>query len=347
MNKEGTMNGIVIRAQTGVYYVQHNGQVIECSLRGKVKREFRVQEGGKWRNVYSDPVAVGDNVTITVSEGDKGAIESVMPRKSKISRVAPGSYLKLKSNQTKVPKRMKSSNSPTGPIPLEQIIVANPDQLLIVLSTKTPAFNAHLLDRFLVIAEAGEVKPIICINKMDLLKGDRDKIFKETQVYADIGYQVIYTSATENEGIKDLADLIKGKLTALAGPSGTGKSTLLNVIQPELNLRTGKVSGKTSKGKHTTTNVELYPLDFGGYVVDTPGIRELGLWDEWKDEMHLFFPDIDPFITKCRFSDCSHTNEPGCAVIEAFKQGKIAESRYESYLKLSSSDSVESPQDSY
>ena len=330
-----TMDGIVIRAQTGVYYVQHNSRVIECTLRGKVKREFQAVAGGKRKNIYSDPVAVGDRVTITVAESDKGAIETVMPRTSKLSRKAAGSYLKMKSKQTRIPRRLKARGSASGGNPIEQIVVANADQLLVTLSTKMPKFSPALLDRFLVVAEAGELEAVICVNKMDLLNGgEREELYAETRIYEDIGYKVLHTSALEREGLEELTGILKDKLTALAGPSGAGKSTLLNTIQPHLNIRTGEVSDKTSKGKHITTNVELHLLDFGGYVVDTPGIRELGLWDVWKDEMHQYFPEIEPLVIECRFSNCSHVDEEGCAVIEAVAQGKIARTRHESYLKL-------------
>ena len=328
------VEGIVIRAHTGVYYVQHKDRVIECTLRGKVKREFQSVVDGKRKNIYSDPVAVGDKVTITIAESEKGAIESVMPRTSKLSRKAPGSYLKMKSKQIKTPKRMKSYGTSAGQNPLEQIVVANADQLLITLSTREPEFNSFMLDRFLVVAEAGDLESIICINKMDLLNdAEREELYEKSRVYQDIDYKVLHTSALNNEGMEELAGLLKDKITALAGPSGAGKSTLLNVIQPDFHLRIGDVSDKTQKGKHTTTNVELHPLDFGGYVVDTPGIRELGLWDIWKDEIHIFFPEIDPYVIQCRFSNCSHTDEVGCAVTEAVAQGKIAKSRYESYLR--------------
>ncbi len=329
------LDGIVIRAQTGMYYVQHNSRVIECTLRGKVKREFQAEHGGKMRNIFSDPVAVGDNVTITVAESEKGAIESVMPRKSKLSRLAAGSYLKLKAKQTRIPRRLKASSMASGPTHLEQVIVANPDMMFVILSTRMPKFNFHLLDRFLVVAEAGELEAAICINKIDLLNSEElDELRQQTQIYEDIGYKVLFTSAVEKEGLEEIVNLMKGKLTALAGPSGAGKSTLLNSIQPQLHLRTGEVSSKTSKGRHITTNVELHQLDFGGYVVDTPGIRELGFWDVWKDEVHLFFPEISPHVIGCRFSNCSHVNEQGCAVKKAIEEGKIAKSRYDSYLKL-------------
>lgn len=312
MNKKETemLQGIVTKAQTGVYYVQHNGRVIECWLRGKVKSEFLTEDG---KYMFKDPVAVGDEVIITVSDGDKGAIETVLPRRSKLSRIAP------------------------GPTPLEQVVVANADQILVTLAAKAPPFNSRLLDRFLVLAEAGELESIVCVNKMDLLNdAQRSKLRRKTQVYEELGYKVLYTSALKGEGLEELADLMKDKLSALAGPSGVGKSTLLNAIQPHLHLRTAEVREKAGKGKHTTSNVQLHPLDFGGYVVDTPGIRELGLWDIWRTEMQLYFPEISSYIGSCKFSNCSHTHEPGCAVKEAVAQGKIAKARYDSYVRLCS-----------
>lgn len=334
-NETEKFDGLVIKAQTGLYYVQNDVQVIECTLRKKLKREFQVEVGGKRRNIFTDPVAVGDRVNITISDGDKGAIEDIMPRKSKLSRVAAGSYIKLRSKQEKIPKRMKFQGTALGAQPIEEVVVANADQLLITMSTKMPEFNAHLLDRFIIVAEAGEIEPVICINKMDILNDDeREKLIDETRVYVDIGYKILYTSAIKKEGLEGLIDLLKDKLTALAGPSGAGKSTLLNAIQPDLNIRTSEVSEKTRKGKHTTTNVELHQLDFGGYVVDTPGIRELGLWDVWKDEMPYFFPEMRPYLTLCRFTNCSHVDEPDCAVKKAIVQGKISKVRYDSYLRL-------------
>jgi len=335
--KNEGFDGLVIRAQTGIYYVQYDGQVAECILRKKVKREFQSVVGDKRRNIYSDPVAVGDKVIITLSEGNKGAIEDIMPRKSKLSRVAPGSYIKLKSKQTKVPKRLKFQGTALGATPIEEIVVANADQLLITMSTRLPSFNSHLLDRFIIVSEAGGLEPVICVNKIDLLNHkEREEFIKETRVYEDIGYRLFYTSALEKEGLDKLVEVLRDKLTALAGPSGAGKSTLLNVIQPNLNLRMGEVSEKTQKGKHTTTNVELHSLDFGGYVVDTPGIRELGLWDIWKDDMPHFFPEMRPYLTACRFNNCSHVDEPECAIKKAVAEGKIAQMRYNSYLKLRS-----------
>lgn len=312
--KEISLTGIVIRAQAGIYYVNpiDNGTIIECFLRGRLKREILSEDGGY---LFTDPVAVGDIVNITVMEEKYGAIESILPRKSKISRLA------------------------AGPMPIEQVIVANADLMIIVSSAKLPKFKPRFIDRFLIIAEAGNIEPIICINKIDLLNdAQRQALYKETQLYSDLGYKVIYISALKGEGIDSIIDIMRNKLTALVGQSGTGKSTLLNAIQPSLQLPTSEVSEKTERGKHTTTNVQLFHLDFGGYVADTPGIRELGLWNIWQEELDLYFPEMRSYLGSCKFNDCSHINEPDCAVKEAVENGKINKSRYESYIKLRRGD---------
>jgi ribosome biogenesis GTPase len=318
---EVTSKGIVTRAQAGIYYVkiQDDNRLIECNLRGKLKKEFKTEDN---RFMFTDPVAVGDEVEITIAESDKGAIDAILPRKTKISRAAAGT------------------------VPIEHIIVANADQMIMIMSAKMPAFKPRLLDRLLIVAEAGELEPIVIINKMDLLNDkDKKQLYEQTQVYEELGYRVIYISALNKEGLEEVIGAMKGKTSALIGHSGTGKTTLLNAIQPGFVLRTAEVGAKTKRGRHTTTNVQLYELNFGGFIVDTPGLREVGLWDIWKTELELYFREMKPYANKCKFYDCSHISEPGCLIRKAVEQGEIRQSRYESYIKLRLGKSIKDDSD--
>jgi ribosome biogenesis GTPase len=189
-----------------------------------------------------------------------------------------------------------------------------------------------MLDRFLVVAEREDIPAVICANKIDLVVLRSAKA--EFGLYQDLGYPVIYTSAVSKKGIKKLAKVFAGKLTVLAGPSGVGKSSLLNAIQPGLGLRTKEVSDWSGKGKHTTVVPELIPLDIGGYVADTPGVKAFGIWDIEPDELDAYFPEMSELVADCAFSDCTHMHEPDCAVIAAVEGGQIAPERYDSYLRI-------------
>ena len=214
----------------------------------------------------------------------------------------------------------------------EQVLVANPDQVVFVFSIRKPASSLRKLDRFLVVAEMNELPAVICVNKMDLARpGEAEALFG---LYADIGYPVIYTSAKTGQGIDDLRDQLTGNISVLAGSSGVGKSSLLNAIQPGLGLQVRSVSAATEKGLHTTRYAELFPLAGGGYVADTPGIRGLALFDVESEELDGYFREIAPLVADCRFSDCTHVHEPGCAVKQAVENGRVAVQRYESYLRL-------------
>jgi ribosome biogenesis GTPase len=214
---------------------------------------------------------------------------------------------------------------------------SNLDQVLIVNSTVTPELNLRLLDRILVACERSDFTAIIIINKVDLLP-DRSVLAEVHRIYEPLGYQVIETSVETNEGVDDLRGQLGGKTSVLAGMSGVGKSSLLNAIQPGLQLKARSVSEATGKGRHTTTRSELLPLDGGGYVVDTPGIREFGIEDLKPYEVGLYFPEFRECRTACHFRTCTHTHEKICAVRDAVETGKIHPHRFESYLRIIESD---------
>jgi ribosome biogenesis GTPase len=238
-------------------------------------------------------------------------IEEVLPRETKLSRLRPG------------PQQ----------IPVEHVIVANPDQAVFIFSIREPTPRLRMLDRLLVIAENNDLPAIICANKVDLLDepGEAHQLFG---VYQEIGYEVIYTSIHTGRGIEALHDRLRGQLSVLCGPSGVGKSSLLNAIQPDLGLAVREISESTGKGRHTTVGVRLWPLDEGGYVADTPGLREAGFFDIEPEELAWHFVEMRPYLSDCHFSSCTHTHEHGCAVKAAVEAGEIAEVRYESYCRL-------------
>ena len=293
------LEGQVIRSQSGFLVVNTDEGEYTCRLRGRLKQE----------DTTGDIVAVGDHVTITPHEDGTGTIDAVHERKSVFSRIRTG----IKRD-------------------FQQIILANPDQIVAVFACAQPEPHLRMLDRFLVIAEKQHIDALIVANKIDLVTRDHaESIFG---LYEDLGYPVLYTSAHTGQGVDALRDHLKDKISALAGPSGVGKSSLLNAIQPELGLHVRQVSQTTSKGLHTTQVRELFPLDVGGYVADTPGIRSLALWDTEPEELDAYFIEMRDLVADCKFSDCTHTHEPGCAVQEAVARGAIAAERYNSYLRL-------------
>jgi ribosome biogenesis GTPase len=214
----------------------------------------------------------------------------------------------------------------------QQVLLANPDQAVFVFACAHPDPRLRMLDRFLVIAEKQNIPAVIIANKTDLVP-DAKQIFG---LYETIGYRVIYTSTKTGSGIEELKTALTGKISALAGPSGVGKSSLLNAMQPGLGLAVNEISRAMNKGKHTTVARELFPLESGGYVADTPGWKSLALWDTEPEEIDGYFPELRQLVQHCQFNDCTHTHEPGCAVRRALEEGKIHPERYESYLRLRS-----------
>ncbi len=275
------------------------GGSISCQLRGRLKQ-------GKHRG---DIVAVGDRVRISILPEGTGMIEEVLPRKRAIVRMDP---------------------RPRGVY--KQILLANPDQAVFVFSCTNPSPRLRMLDRFLVIAEKQKIPIVIVVNKVDLLgQEEAEKLFGH---YKKIGYTVIYTSAEDKTGIDILRYTLEGKLSALAGPSGVGKSSLMNTLQPGLGLQVEEISQALNRGKHTTNFRQLLPLEGGGYVADTPGWKSLALWDTQPEELDGYFPEIAILVPQCRFNDCTHVHEPGCAVLEAVNSGQLHQQRFESFLRM-------------
>jgi len=300
----------VIRAQSGFYTVWADGQEVTCRIRGRLKRA----------RLDSDLVAVGDRVCVSLAADGSGIIEEVEPRQRSLARLAiSGRKGRTWDRDGYLAER-------------EQVILANPDQALFVFACAEPQPRLRMLDRLLVGAEVQHIPAVICANKTDLV--GLDEAHALFGIYEQIGYPVLYTSAVTGEGLERLRDQLQDRVSALVGPSGVGKSSLLNAIQPDLGLHVRQVSEATGKGTHTTVVRELVRLDVGGWVADTPGLRALALFDLDPEELDAYYPDIAPLVADCRFSDCTHTVEPGCAVIAAVEDGRVHVHRYESYVRL-------------
>ncbi len=288
---------------SGFYHVfLDDGREVICHPRGRLKKRRRDEARG-------DIIAMGDLVSVTMQSDGTGAIEEVQPRKNALIRSAPtarGDY--------------------------KQVFLANPDQIVLVFSCAQPEPHLRMLDRFLVICEQQQIDVLIAANKVDLV--GEDKAREIFGMYEKIGYRVLYTSAKINLGIDTLRDYLKDKLSGLVGPSGVGKSSLLNEVQPSLGLAISHVTEATAKGRHTTVVRRLFPLDVGGFVADLPGIRMLSLWDIEAEELDGYFPELRELVADCQFSNCSHVNEPGCAVKKAVSEGEVHYERYESYLRM-------------
>ncbi|MBM3999247.1 MAG: ribosome small subunit-dependent GTPase A [Planctomycetes bacterium] len=276
------------------------GPVFRCATRRLLKTIATDQ-----RHV----VAAGDLVRFRPESGDTGVIERIEPRRGVLCRESRGR---------------------------QHVLVANVDQVVIVASAAEPALKPHLIDRFLVTAEHDGLRPLICVNKVDLV--DPADLQPLVGVYSQLGYPTLLVSATRGWGLDRLRRRLLDKASAIAGQSGVGKSSLLNAIDPQLNLRVQAVSDENQKGKHTTTAAQLVPLTGGGYVVDTPGIRQFQLWDVSPAELAACFPELRPYVSHCRYPDCTHQHEDYCAVKDAVADGRIDLRRYESFCHLFSGE---------
>ncbi len=305
--------GIVIKSTGSWFSVQTESGTVECKLKGN----FRIRDLKS-----TNPVAVGDQVEVAMpdQEGDDpskpvGLITDIVDRKNYIIRKSPNLSKQY------------------------QIIASNIDQAFLLVTINYPVTTTTFIDRFLASAEAYRIPCTLIFNKVDRYNPSQvDQMRKLTEVYRKIGYHCLQTSAKQNEGISDVRELMRGKTSVFSGHSGVGKSTLINKVEPRLNLKTREISDYHETGKHTTTFSEMFELSFGGFIIDTPGIKGFGVLEMEKEEIGHYFPEIFKRLDKCQYYNCTHTHEPGCEVKRAVSENEIAESRYLSYLGLLESD---------
>lgn len=302
--EQSIVQGLVTRSQSGFYTVRiEAGRSILCTLPGRFKQG---------RRTVKSPVVVGDHLDIRILSAEEGVIERILPRRNELARAAAGG------------------------IDLKQVLAANLDLVILAMALREPPLNRARLDRFLIAAEQQAISPVICITKLDL--GTREEVDQVLRPYRDIGYPAVTTSERSGEGLDQLRALLTNRISVVIGASGVGKSSLLNALQPGLQLKFAAISAATGKGRHTTTTADLIPLDFGGYLADTPGIRELAPWDLSAEELPELFPEMRPYLGACRFGRCTHLHEPGCAVRRALEEGLIDADRYHSYVKIRTED---------
>ncbi len=309
---EEHLKGLIVKEQSGFFWVEaEDGNTYMCELRGRLTEEAKT----------SDIAAIGDRATISAwrEEGTNalmGVIENLAPRRSVLSRA-----------------QRTTGKRGLGQAEREQVLIANADCALFVFAAAQPGPDLDILDRLLVAGEnSGIAELLIVLNKIDLdYPADVDRAL---EIYEKIGYRVLRTSALTGAGLPELKSALAGGISVFTGPSGVGKTSLLNHIQPGLGRQVKAVGRHSEEGVHTTRDSALVRLDSGGYIADTPGIRSISVWDIEPDELDAYYVDIAPHVLDCKFSNCTHTNEPDCAVRAAVKAGRIAELRYRSYLDL-------------
>ncbi|MCR4402637.1 MAG: ribosome small subunit-dependent GTPase A [Firmicutes bacterium] len=297
--EDNLRRGLVLQIGNDVYHVLVDGRAVLCTIRRRLVRET---------GSATNPVAPGDLVRLALLEHDKGVIEEIEKRRNSFGRRAAGDR------------------------PGEQVIAANVDRIVIVFAAAEPAFRARALDRYLAVAEHSGIPCIVCLNKIDLVSPE--DVQGMAAPYEEIGYRVLRTCVRTGQGVDELNAVLSGRISVVVGPSGVGKSSLLNAVEPGIKLATGEVGKTTHRGRHTTTASRLIPLTAGGFVADTAGMREFGLWEIPARDLAPCFREMRPYIGRCRFSDCVHVSEPECAVRDAVESGFIRRSRYEHYVKL-------------
>lgn len=296
------MEGVVIKSTGSRYLVKSGEKNYDCVLKGKIRLEGRKT---------TNPIAVGDIVDFDLEDNNEASIKKIHPRKNYIIR--------------------KSINLSKQ----AQILASNLDQTVLLATLVSPRTSLGFIDRFLITSEAYRIPAKLIFNKCDLLNEELLAVQKEIiDLYKKIGYECFEVSSYDVKQVEALREIFKNKTTLIAGHSGVGKSTFVNALQPGLNLKTGQISSAHAKGMHTTTFAELHPLDFGGSIIDSPGIKELGLVEMKKEEVGHYFPEIRDRMNDCKFNNCLHMNEPKCAIIAAVENGEISEERYSSYLGI-------------
>ncbi|MBQ6508727.1 MAG: ribosome small subunit-dependent GTPase A [Flexilinea sp.] len=302
------MEGRVLKYHSGFYHVFHDGQQTVCKIRGRLKSSRK----------NTDIIAIGDLVSFEILPDGSGIIEAVLPRTNELIRMTTGIKIEYR-----------------------QVLISNMDQVLLVFACTHPEPRLRMLDRFLVVCERQHIAPVIVVNKIDLLGEERAReLFRD---YEPLGYRVVYVSAEDGRGIEEIRGLLKDRISGLVGPSGVGKSTIINRIDPSLDLRTNEISDYNEKGRHTTVVREMFPLKDGGFVADLPGLKTLALWDIEPEELDGYFPELRDLVKDCYYSDCTHDeNEVGCAVHKAVADGRVSRERYESYLRMRFCDEEES-----
>ena len=331
-----SLTGMVLNGAHGIYDVHTENGILRCTLRGKLKKAFaeaqlakstakgrsrydklpysrHAQREEREANAASLPVrvAIGDFVKLRQLDAKTGLIEEILPRQSALTR------------------KDAASNDRVA---IQQTMLANLDQVVIVFATAQPEPHFAMLDRYLAICESAGIHPIICLNKVDLPHNQH--VEESADLYSKLGYTVIWTSPKTGADIDTLRSLLKGHTSLFTGPSGVGKSSLVNAVEPGMAAKTGLISDATGKGKHTTTGSQLYPLSEGGWLADSAGIRALATWDIAPEDLAECFPEFRPYLGECIYSDCMHIDEEGCAIRQAVEDGVIDERRYKSYVRM-------------
>ena len=336
-----TLTGVVLNGAHGIYDVHTDIGVLRCTLRGKLKKAFaqaqstksvskarprydklltlpktqRIEQRDTTANSLPVRLSVGDYVKLRQLDESTGMIEEILPRQSALSRKDTGSTSK------KI---------------IQQTMLANLDQVVLVFATAQPDPHFGMLDRYLAICESAEIRPIICLNKIDLPHEQR--VDEAAALYERLGYTVIWTSTKTGEGIETLHSLLREHTTLFSGLSGVGKSSLVNAIEPGMAIKTGLISNATGKGRHTTTGSQLYPLSGGGWLADSAGIRALAAWNIALEDLAWCFIEFRPYLGECFYSDCQHIDEEGCAIRQAVEDGVINERRYISYVRIATGE---------